>query len=86
MLIKNKTEEVINMSASGKLLDKKSDIDSESISVTPEFERINTDQRIDTFSKVKELQAEGVSINRISKALGIGSAKYEGLHDKRHNR
>ena len=71
LLIKNKTEEIINMPASGKLLNEKADIDSERMEVIPEFDSINKDQRIDTFNKVKELQAEGISIKRISKALGI---------------
>ena len=70
-LIKNKTEEITNMSSNSKLGNEKADIDSESIPGTPEFEKINADQRIDTFSKVKELQAQGVSINGISKCLGI---------------
>ena len=71
LLIKNKTEEIIKMSASGTLCQDKEDLDSTSIAPTPEFEPINTDQRIDTFNKVKELQAEGISTRRISKILGI---------------
>jgi predicted transcriptional regulator len=71
LLIKNKTEEIIKMSASGKLPEDKEDSDSASIAATPEFEPINTDQRIDTFNKVKELQAEGISARRISKVVGI---------------
>lgn len=71
LLIKNKTEEIIKMSASGKLSEDKEDLDSASIAATPEIEPINTDQRIDTFNKVKELQAEGISARRISKVVGI---------------
>ena len=71
LLIKNKIEEILNISANGKLINEKIDIDSESITVTSEFEPTNTDQRIDTFNKVKELQAEGVAIKRISKDLQI---------------
>lgn len=71
LLIKNKTEEMIKMSASVKLPEDKDEIDSASIISTPEFEPINTDQRIDTFTKVKELQAEGISARKISKVLGI---------------
>ena len=70
-LKKNKTEEIIKMAASDKLHEDKVDIDSASIKATPEFEPINTDQRIDTFNKVKELHAEGISTKRISKVLGI---------------
>lgn len=39
--------------------------------MTSELKPINTDQRIDTFNKVKELHAEGISTRRISKVLGI---------------
>jgi len=59
------------MSASGKLSEDKEDLDSASIAATPEFEPLNTDQRIDTFNKVKELRTEGISTRRISKVLGI---------------
>jgi transposase len=58
LLIKNKTDEIINRSANDKSCNEKADNESESISVIPEVEKINTDQRIDTFNKVKELQAE----------------------------
>ncbi len=71
LLIKNKTEETIKISASDKQPDKTEVLDSESITATPEPELINTDQRIDTFNKVKELQTEGVSSRRISKVVGI---------------
>jgi len=71
LLIKNKTEEITNMSNHSKSGNEKVDIDSEYIPGTPEFEKINADQRIDTFSKVKELQKQGVSIRGISKGLGI---------------
>lgn len=60
LLIKNKTEEIIKMSASSKLEDK-ADLDPATITATPEFKPLNTDQRIDNFNKVKELQAEGIS-------------------------
>ena len=71
LLIKNKTEEIIKMSACVKLPEDKEDLDSASIAATPEFEPINTDQRIDNFNKVKELQAEGISTKKISKVIGI---------------
>ncbi len=71
LLIKNKTEEITNMSANGKSADQKADNDTESILVTPEIKKINTDQRIDTFNKVKELQREGFGSKRISKDLRI---------------
>jgi len=71
LLIKTKTVETIKISASDKQPDKTEVLDSESITATPEPELINTDQRIDTFNKVKELQTEGVSSRRISKVVGI---------------
>ena len=70
LLIKNKTEEIIKMSASSKL-DDKEDLDPGTITATPEFKPLNTDQRIDNFNKVKELQAEGISTKKISKVIGI---------------
>ena len=71
LLIKNKTEEITNMSANGKSGDQKADNDIESILVTPELKNNNNDQRIDTFNKVKELQREGFGSKRISKDLRI---------------
>lgn len=70
LLIKNKTEEIIKMSASSKLEDK-ADLDPVTITATPEFKPLNTDQRIDNFNKVKELQGEGISTKKISKIIGI---------------
>lgn len=70
LLIKNKTEEIIKMSASSKLEDKE-DLNPATITATPELKPLITDQRIDNFNKVKELQAEGISIKKISKVIGI---------------
>jgi len=70
LLIKNKTEEIIKMSANSKLEDKE-DLDPATITATPELKPLNTDQRIDNFNKVKELQAEGISTIKISKVIGI---------------
>lgn len=70
MLIKNKTEEIIKISASSNL-ENKEDLDPPTITATPELKPLITDQRIDNFNKVKELQAEGVSIKKISKVIGI---------------
>jgi hypothetical protein len=71
LLIKTKTEEITNMSANSKSACQKADNDTESILVIPEIKRNNTDQRIDTFNKVKELQREGFGSKRISKDLRI---------------
>ncbi len=70
LLIKNKTEEIIKMSASSKL-EGKEDLNPATITATPELKPLITDQRIDNFNKVKELQAEGISIKKISKVIGI---------------
>lgn len=59
------------MSNHSKSGNEKVDNDSEYIPGTPEFEKINADQKIDTFSKVKEFQKQGVSIHGISQGLGI---------------
>src|SRR5665648_518112 len=69
LLIKNKTEEIIKMSASSKLEDK-ADLDPATITATPEF-KLNTNQRIYNFNKVKEHHAEGISTKKISKVIGI---------------
>ena len=47
------------------------DLNSDSITATPELKPLITDQRIDNFNKVKELQAEGIGIKKISKVIGI---------------
>jgi len=58
------------MSASSKLEDKE-DLDPATITATPELKPLITDQRIDTFNKVKELQTKGISIKKISKVIGL---------------
>lgn len=68
-LIKNKTDEVTKIPASNILPDEKED--SGSNTAIPEIEPTHTGQRIDTFTKVKELQTKGISTRRISKVLGI---------------
>ena len=69
LLIKNKTEEVTKIPASNILPGEKED--SGSNTAVSEIEPTHTDQRIDTFTKVKELQTKGISTRRISKVLGI---------------
>ena len=71
LLIKNKTEEIIKTSASGKLPDEIENINSESIATVPEIEPVHTDKRTDTFNKVKKLQEKGISSRRAAKVLGI---------------
>ena len=71
LVIKGKIEESISQSVSNNSTKEKEYSDREFSSYPPEFESINKDQRIDIFNKVKELQAEGVGINRISKNLRI---------------
>jgi len=43
----------------------------DSITATPELKPLITDQRIDNFNKVKEIQVEGISTKKISKIIGI---------------
>jgi len=70
LLIKNKTEEIIKISASSKL-ENKEDLDPATITAISELKPLITDQRIDNFNKVKELHAEGISTKKISKVIGI---------------
>ncbi len=69
-LIKDKSNELLNMSD-----DQNADCDkgkrSQSLSKVQEIVEIKVDQRQDTFNKVKELQAKGISKRKISKDLSI---------------
>ena len=69
-LIKDKTNEFLNMSGHGIVSDEKAK-DSQSFPLTPEVAAIKVDKRLDTFNKVKELQAKRVSILKISRDLSM---------------
>lgn len=69
-LIKDKTNEILNMSDNEALCNEE-DKDSQLLKATQDFIDIKVDQRLDTFNKVKELQAKGIPILRISKNLGM---------------
>ncbi len=67
-LIKDKTDELLNFPGQGIVSDKEA-IDYGSLQISQDVIDIRVDQRLDTFHKVKELQAKGVPILRISKDL-----------------
>lgn len=69
-LIKDKTNEILNMS-NNETVSNKEDKGSQLFTATQEFIDIKVDQRLDRFNKVKELQAKGIPILRISKNLGM---------------
>ncbi len=72
--IQKKTEEMSrvdkNISIETTADDPKTD-DSNSVMEVQDFERVNFDQRIEKFNKVKELQKDNVGIKKIAKIVGI---------------
>lgn len=69
-LIKEKTNEILNIPDNGGASGEE-DISSQLFPGNQEVINTKVDQRQDVFNKVKELQANGVPILRISKNLGI---------------
>lgn len=69
-LIKEKTDELLNVPGQGILCDKEAN-DSGSSQPSQNVVSIKVDQRLDTFNKVKELQAKKVPIRRISIDLSM---------------
>lgn len=70
-LIKGKTDEITNLSVHPDSNTEESDPEVQTSPVIAEIVCNPKDQRLDTFNKVKELQAKGIPLRRISKALGI---------------
>ena len=70
-LIKDKTDEIAKLSVHTDSGKEKLNTAIPAIPVTVEIANIPADQRQDTFNKVKELQAKGIPLRRISKTLGI---------------
>ena len=69
-IIKDKTNEFLKIPEQETVSDEKAK-NSQLFPITQEVAAIKVDQRLDTFNKVKELQAKGVPILRISRDLGI---------------
>ncbi|TSA37307.1 MAG: ISL3 family transposase [Porphyromonadaceae bacterium] len=69
-VIKDKADEILKMAAKADL-QKKINTDLLSVPVASVSKEIKVDQRLDTFSRVKELQLKGTPLKRISKVLGI---------------
>ena len=67
-LIAAKTNEILELPDHEIVSDERAK-DSQSVLATQEMTSIKADQRLDTFNKVKELQAKGVPIKRISTDL-----------------
>ena len=67
-LITAKTNEILELPDHEIVSDEKAK-DSQSVLATQEITKIKVDQRLDTFNKVKELQAYGVPILKISRDL-----------------
>ncbi len=72
--IQKKTEEIAkgdkNISIEATTGDPQTD-DSNSVVEVQDHERVNSDQRIEKFNKVKELQKDNVGIKKIAKIVGI---------------
>jgi len=72
--IQKKTEEIAkvdkNNSIEATTGDPQTD-DSNSVVEVQDHERVNSDQRIEKFNKVKELQKENVGIKKIAKIVGV---------------
>nr|NQU88874.1 transposase [Bacteroidota bacterium] len=69
-IIKDKTNEFLKIPEQETVSDEKAK-DSQSFPVTQEVAANKVDQRLDTFNKVKELQAKRVSILKISRDLSM---------------
>uniref|UniRef100_UPI00404886A3 transposase n=2 Tax=Mariniflexile sp. TaxID=1979402 RepID=UPI00404886A3 len=69
-LIKDKSNELLNMS-DGQNAGCDKEKKSQSLSKVQKIVEIKVDQRQDTFNKVKELQAKGISKRKIARDLGI---------------
>ena len=69
-LIKDKANEFLNIPGQ-EIVSNKKIKDSQSFQVTQEVDAIKVDQRLNTFNKVKELQAKRVPILKISRDLNI---------------
>ena len=67
-LITSKTNEILELPDHEIVSDERAK-DSQSVLATQEMTNIKADQRLDTFNKVKELQAKGFPIRRISTDL-----------------
>jgi transposase len=70
-LIKAKTDEIAELTVNTDSGKEKINTEVQANPVTAEIANIPADQRLYTFIKVKELQAKGIPLRRISKTLGI---------------
>ncbi len=70
-VLKDKTDEILTMSANEIASIEVPNSDLKTLPDPAESSVIKVDQRLDTYNKVKELQAKGTPLRRISKGLGI---------------
>jgi transposase len=70
-LIKDKKDEITKLPVHTDSGTEKHDPEVQTSPGTADIVYIPADQRLDTFNKVKELQAKGIPLRRISKTLGI---------------